>query len=243
MEGLKVDRYSLSPNRYLRWLYGRPYAVIIHSTRSGREDFTDDQELEATLSWFSKPESNASAHLVISSSQIVRVVDDAHAAWHAGQHNYYAYGIELTQPTIDRPYTDGHYALLARACAHYLSLGVPLIHLPRYDSGQRGFVGHDQTVQGKRSGKTDPGPQFDWDRFIRMVEAELTEEEEMSSQEYQQLSKRLNDVARWQGAVIRDLSERVRELVRRQDGDDAANAFQNQVIVELARRLRELESG
>ncbi|KKL20809.1 hypothetical protein LCGC14_2451800, partial [marine sediment metagenome] len=83
---------------YLR----RPKIVVIHSTRSGL-DWTDAQELGATVNWFTNPD-GASAHWVLSEQERVRVVKDDLIAWHSAYLNSRSWGIELTQPTIDRPY-------------------------------------------------------------------------------------------------------------------------------------------
>jgi hypothetical protein len=39
--------------------------------------------------------------------------------------------------------------------------------------GLPGIVGHEDTEQGKRGGKSDPGPKWDWDKFIKMVRGEV----------------------------------------------------------------------
>lgn len=159
---------------YLR----QPRVVVMHSTRSGRVDFTDAQELAATLSWFANP-NGASSHWVLSEIERVRVVADTLLAWHSAYLNGKAWGIELTQPTIDRPFTDGHYANAALVGRHYVALGVAPVWLDYWDGGDvSGFVAHQDTVQGRQSGKTDPGVQFDEARFIADVKAEMEPEEE-----------------------------------------------------------------
>ncbi len=174
------DRTVDSPNRYARWRFGQPRAVLIHSTRSGRSGFTDAQELRATLSWFQNPESRASAHWVIDASGAkIRVVPDEHPAWHAGEHNQHAYGIELTQSALGGPYTDGHYGGLVAVCAEYVRLGVPIVRIPTFRNGDRGFAGHEDSLQGRRIGKSDPGPPFDWERFLRLLREEV--EHDMSA--------------------------------------------------------------
>ncbi len=145
----------------------------MHSTRSGRADFTDAQELAATLSWFVNP-NGASAQWVLSEKKRVRVVADALIAWHSAYLNSKAWGIEITQPTIDRPFTDGHYNNAILVGQHYVTLGVAPVWLDYWDGdiSASGFVAHEDTVQGRESGKTDPGPKFDRARFIAELEEE-----------------------------------------------------------------------
>ena len=157
---------------YLR----RPKIVVMHATRSGR-DWTDAQELSSTLNWFTNPD-GASAHWVLSEKERVRVVTDDLIAWHSAYLNSRSWGIELTQPTIDRPFRDGHYANAALVGKHYVSLGVAPVWLDYWDGNDAsGFVAHQDTKQGRESGKTDPGPEFDKVRFIDSLEDDMTDEE------------------------------------------------------------------
>ncbi len=158
-------------------LYLRPpKVVVVHSTRSGRADFSDAQELAVTLAWFTNP-NGASAQWVLSETERVRVVEDALIAWHSAYLNGRSWGIEMTQPTIDRPYRDGHYDNAALLGRHYVSLGVAPVWLPFWNGDDAsGFVAHQDTVQGRESGKTDPGL-FDRVRFIASLEDKMTDEE------------------------------------------------------------------
>lgn len=151
-----------------------PRVVIIHSTRSGIASKTDAQELTSTLNWFQNP-NGASSHWVLSELERVRCVDDGRVAWHVSYLNEDAWGIELTQPTIDRPFTDGHYANLALVGQHYVSLGVAPVWLLDWDGDPAvsGFVAHQNTGQGRALGKSDPGPEFDHERFIASLEDDM----------------------------------------------------------------------
>ncbi len=153
---------------YLR----RPTIVVVHATRSG-VDWSDEEELGATVSWFVNP-NGASAQWVLSELERVRVVTDDLIAWHSAYLNSRSWGIELTQPTIDRPFRDGHYANLALVGRRYVKLGVAPVWLDYWDGDLEasGFVAHQDTKQGRESGKTDPGPEFDSTRFIASLEME-----------------------------------------------------------------------
>ena len=155
----------------------RPKIVVMHSTRSTIATKTDAQELTSTLNWFTNP-NGASAHWVLSEKERVRVVTDDLIAWHSAYLNSRSWGIELTQPTIDRPYRDGHYANAALVGKHYVKLGVAPVWLDYWDgNAASGFVAHQDTKQGRELGKTDPGPQFDRVRFIASLEDDMTDAE------------------------------------------------------------------
>ena len=151
----------------------QPKIVVMHATRSGIASKTDAQELTSTLNWFVNPK-GASSHWVISEKERVRVVTDDLIAWHSTYLNGRSWGIELTQPTIDRPFRDGHYANAALVGRRYVSLGVAPVWLSYWDGGDvSGFVAHQDTKQGLWVGKTDPGPEFDRVRFIASLEDDM----------------------------------------------------------------------
>ncbi|MEL6710465.1 MAG: 1,6-anhydro-N-acetylmuramyl-L-alanine amidase AmpD [Pseudomonadota bacterium] len=86
-------------------------------------------------------------------------------AWHAGHScfagqsdcNDYAIGIEL-EGTDNLPFEPAQYTCLIRLTRQIRTL-FPLITPER-------IVGHSDIAPGR---KTDPGPQFDWPRFISSV--------------------------------------------------------------------------
>lgn len=165
------DLTVLSPNFYRGWPNGTPKAVEIHATRGSNFRLTDQEETQATINWFMR-EGNPSSHWIINGSgKKIRIVSDENRAWHSGIHNGSAWGIELTQPTIDRPFTDKHYEGLVEVVGPYIERGVPIVRVPGvFQNGDKGFTGHEDTAQGRSVGKTDPGPEFDWPRFIQMLE-------------------------------------------------------------------------
>ena len=155
----------------------RPKVVVMHATRSGIATKTDAQELSSTLNWFTNPD-GASAHWVLSETERVRVVTDDLIAWHSAYLNSRSWGIEFTQPTIDRPFQNGHYDNAALVGKHYVKLGVAPVWLDYWDGNDAsGFVAHQDTKQGRESGKTDPGPQFDRVRFIASLEDKMDDAE------------------------------------------------------------------
>ena len=131
--------------------------VVIHVTQ---ETFTD------TLDIFRNPAKQVSAHYVVRSADghVAQCVREADVAWHAGNwgYNTRSVGIEH-EGWVDRPayFTDALYAqsavLTADICERY---GIP--------RDRAHIIGHYE-VPG--SDHTDPGPYWDWTRYMRMVEA------------------------------------------------------------------------
>lgn len=172
------ERTVLSPNYTKRgWLYGPPVAVFIHSTRSGLADRVGlaghAKELESTINWFLNRASNSSAQWVISPTERVRMVPDEFPSWHAKEHSFQAYAIELTQPVVTTPYEEGHYENLVTVCRPYVEQGIQILRLPTFRWGQTegGFIGHEDSAQGLRDGKSDPGPPFNWPYFLTKLGA------------------------------------------------------------------------
>ncbi|KOV75177.1 amidase [Streptomyces sp. NRRL WC-3723] len=129
--------------------------VIIHVTQ---ETYTD------TLAIFSNPQKKVSAHYVVRSADghVAQCVHEADIAWHAGNWSYNTRSIGIEhEGWIDRPayFTDALYEesakLTAAICAKY---GIP--------RDREHIIGHYQ-VPG--TDHTDPGPNWDWVRYIRMV--------------------------------------------------------------------------
>ncbi|ALO92273.1 N-acetylmuramoyl-L-alanine amidase [Streptomyces hygroscopicus subsp. limoneus] len=129
--------------------------VIIHVTQ---ETYTD------TLAIFADPQKKVSAHYVVRSADghVAQCVHEADIAWHAGNWSYNTRSIGIEhEGWIDQPayFTDALYEesarLTAAICARY--------RIPR---DREHIIGHYQ-VPG--TDHTDPGPNWDWVRYIRMV--------------------------------------------------------------------------
>jgi hypothetical protein len=156
--------------------------IVIHSTRSGvtHSGWTQGLEMNATTNWFQSPNSNVATHLVISPAEIVRCLHDAEKGHHAGTYIWNeSFGIELTQPTIDTPYEQGHYDNLRKAFEYLENKGYSLAHatsvLDWLNNG--GIIFHEELT----TAKSDPGYQFE------LVKALPERGDEMSSEEYDEL--------------------------------------------------------
>ena len=75
--------------------------------------------------------------------------------------NDYAIGIEL-EGTDTRPYTDAQYRALAE---------LTRLLVERYSRISReAIVGHNEVAPGR---KTDPGPSFDWHRYLTSLQRRI----------------------------------------------------------------------
>lgn len=104
-----------------------------------------------------------SAHVLIRrDGEVIQFVPFSQRAWHAGASchagrencNDFSIGIEL-EGADDLPYTDAQYARLVDL-THFLMAAFPQIQAER-------IVGHEHIAPER---KTDPGPAFDWARYL-----------------------------------------------------------------------------
>jgi AmpD protein len=108
-------------------------------------------------------ELKVSAHLFIRrDGEVIQFVSFADRAWHAGQScfagqsacNNYSIGIEL-EGTDTEPYSEQQYQQL-QVVTEALHQAYPAIQAER-------ITGHEHIAPGR---KTDPGPSFDWSRYL-----------------------------------------------------------------------------
>lgn len=129
--------------------------VIIHVTQ---ETYTK------TIGIFQNPRKAVSAHYLVRSADghVAQCVREADVAWHAGNWDYNTRSIGIEhEGWVDEPayFTDALYEqsarLTATVCERY---GIP--------KDRAHIIGHYE-VPG--TDHTDPGPHWDWSRYIRMV--------------------------------------------------------------------------
>lgn len=168
---MTADITRLSPNFNNASVIGR--TVIIHSTRSGKPN--NPTEFEGTLNYISTP-GTTSYHWVISREGVkARTVPDNLQAWHAAEDNPRTWSIGLAQGSEEDGFTEAQMNALVDVCRYYMTTrNVPAFHAAL--STQAGFVGHEETQQGKRYGKTDPGKHFDWDWLMKQLQAPEVQE-------------------------------------------------------------------
>ena len=149
MRWIAADPTNFTPRsgpRAIRW-------IVIH-TLEGSE--------AGCISWMRNPVSDVSAHYVLSrAGRVTQMVRDEDVAWHVRAQNPQAIGIENEGYAGQNLWTDVQYETLARLVRALADKhGVP--------RDRQHIVGH-----GELPGQThwDPGPHFDWARFMRLVNA------------------------------------------------------------------------
>ncbi|MFB7509825.1 N-acetylmuramoyl-L-alanine amidase, partial [Streptomyces broussonetiae] len=129
--------------------------VIIHVTQ---------ETYGNTLAIFADPQKKVSAHYLVRSADghIAQCVHEADIAWHAGNWDYNTRSIGIEhEGWVDQPsyFTDALYEQSARLTAAVCdAYGLP--------KDREHIIGHYQ-VPG--TDHTDPGPSWDWVRYIRLV--------------------------------------------------------------------------
>ena len=134
--------------------------VVLHYT--GMED------AESAIERLVDPDAKVSAHYVVcEDGRILRLVDEAKRAWHAGRSywrgisdvNSASVGIEIVNPGHEfgyRPFPEEQMAAL-----------VPLVAdiVRRHDVARSNVVGHSDIAPAR---KQDPGELFDWARLAKL---------------------------------------------------------------------------
>lgn len=129
--------------------------VVVHVTQTG---------YAKALKVFQNPRKKVSAHYVVRSvdGHVAQCVRESDIAWHAGNWDYNTRSVGIEhEGWVDRPagFTDALYErsarLTASVCDRY---GIP--------KERAHVIGHHE-VPG--TDHTDPGPDWDWSRYMRLV--------------------------------------------------------------------------
>ncbi|MCX5560945.1 N-acetylmuramoyl-L-alanine amidase [Streptomyces sp. NBC_00038] len=137
--------------------------VIIHVTQGS---------FDSAVKVFQDPGHGAAAHYIVGQDgRITQMIRELDVAYHAGnrEYNERSVGIEH-EGFVDRPqdFTDAMYEasarLTARICGRY-DIPVDREHI----------IGH---VEVPGTDHTDPGPHWDWDRYIPLVRQALSAQEQ-----------------------------------------------------------------
>lgn len=152
-----------SPN-FSKRKHGVINCIVIHDTGG--------HNAQGAVVWFSKKESQVSAHYVIDrDGTLYECVEEEDKAWHAGVSslhgvdnvNEFSIGIELVDNNDKDKYPDEQISTLLKLttdlCVKY---SIPLNRI----------VGHCHVAPGR---KVDPGPDFPWFEFLASVGSNLIE--------------------------------------------------------------------
>ncbi|MFI9601237.1 N-acetylmuramoyl-L-alanine amidase [Streptomyces sp. NPDC004069] len=129
--------------------------VVIHVTQ---------EEYGSTLAIFQNPQKGVSAHYLVRSADghVAQCVSESDVAWHAGNWDYNTRSVGIEhEGWVDEPdyFTNALYeesaSLTAAICDRY-----------RIPKDRAHIIGHYE-VPG--TDHTDPGPNWDWERYIRLV--------------------------------------------------------------------------
>ncbi|MEV5988039.1 peptidoglycan recognition family protein [Streptomyces sp. NPDC052051] len=131
--------------------------VVIHVTQT---------TYAGTLGIFANPQTNVSAHYVVRSADgnVAQCVREHDIAWHAGNWDYNTRSIGIEhEGWVDRPeyFTDALYEESAKLTAAICE---------RHDipKNRAHIIGH---IEVPGSDHTDPGPHWNWRRYMRLVRA------------------------------------------------------------------------
>lgn len=130
--------------------------------------YTGMPDAASAIQWLANPASKVSAHYVVTEDgRVVRMVDEAKRAWHAGQSywrgvsdiNSASIGIEIVNPGHEwgyRPFPDAQIETL-----------IPLMNdiVRRHHITRGNVVGHSDIAPAR---KTDPGELFPWYKLARL---------------------------------------------------------------------------
>ncbi len=130
--------------------------------------YTGMQDAPSAIDWLANPASKVSAHYVVTEDgQVIRMVDEANRAWHAGRAhwrgikdvNSASIGIEIVNPGHEfgyRPFPEEQMSAL-----------IPLVAeiVDRHGIPRANVVGHSDVAPAR---KQDPGELFDWQRLARV---------------------------------------------------------------------------
>ncbi|WP_030866404.1 N-acetylmuramoyl-L-alanine amidase [Streptomyces sp. NRRL S-37] len=128
--------------------------VIVHVTQGS---------FDSAVQAFQDPDHQAASHYIVGQDgRVTQMIRELDVAYHAGNRDYNERSVGIEHAGfVDRPedFTDEMYEasarLTARICARY---GIPV--------DRDHIIGH---VEVPGTDHTDPGPHWDWDRYMKLV--------------------------------------------------------------------------
>lgn len=168
--------------------------IIWHSTRGG-QGYRGDVELNAYRNWVVSPHNRVYysggdyagiAHYGIGPQGILECVPPRAflASWSSWPSDEHTISVEVAQSNNGQEIEDETIAHCVRfALWASVEYGIPLVRVfPKDDWSWSGMAGHEDTVQGKRQGKSDPGESF-WSKFIPKLQEAIEMESKVRALE------------------------------------------------------------
>jgi len=188
--------------------------IVVHTAEGGTQASNIAQYLSTT-------DRTASAHVVIDDKEIVDLVPDDYTAFHCRGQNSKSLGLEIAYFADkwgdDPVYEEAVIALSASWCAEKSELyDIPMekVSKKEWDAGKKGFISHAECDPDRR---TDPGENFDWEKFFSYMKGMSiddydTEFEEVIENKETQVYD-FSEVPKWPGRFFKRNSP----LIRGQD--------------------------
>jgi len=157
----------------------KPILIAIHTMETPESEGRAAQ----VANWFAGATApQASAHYMVDDKQVLQSVKDEDTAWAVGDFllNQESISIEHAGTASQTPaqwedaYSKAELALSARLTADLAhKWGIPAVKLTPAQilAGKSGFCGHADITVAKKiaGGHTDPGPNFPWDKYLKLV--------------------------------------------------------------------------
>jgi N-acetyl-anhydromuramyl-L-alanine amidase AmpD len=175
----------IQSRNYTKGRKNRPVRLIVIHTMETPETVGRAKQV---ANWFKGSTApDASAHYCIDNKDIISTVDDKDTAWSTGvsEVNQISISIELAgKASQNRMQWKDQYssAMLANAARLTAFLckkhNIPVVKLsPNQIKLGKGIIGHNTVTAAYKvkGGHSDPGNNFPWDDFIKLVESEYTQ--------------------------------------------------------------------
>lgn len=194
-----LDHASTNGTQWQQWAFPRRGGTqlsgtcIMHTAESVLDVIGDDSGAEDCARFIgSRTGSYGSYHDLVDSDSIIELVPFEYEAWQDSETNNWAVGISAACRTTDwatmgDAKREGYYRNLAICAADFVvymkvmyDINVPLVRITGEQARARvpGFCAHGDSGLYR----TDPGKDFDWDRFFRYTK-EILDGEEVSASE------------------------------------------------------------
>lgn len=158
--------------------------AIVHTAECAADNIGEDTSAEGCANMIANRSDYGSYHRLVDSDSIINMLPWEYEAWQDSETNNWAVGISAALRTSDwltmpQDRADSVYRNMARCAADFVShmkvnygIEVPLRRISGAEARARvpGFCAHGDSGIAR----SDPGANFDWDRFFRYTREILT---------------------------------------------------------------------